>query len=110
MKSLLFKRKNVVEICMADLKPDKQKLAEFLFSEFKLNSELVPEGLALNEAEAPAYSLVRMVTKFLHRKNLSNKYWVSAETNAVRINKFNHEKKTKENKHPTTASIMKHGF
>jgi len=95
---------------MADLEQDKQKLADFLLSEFKLNSKLISEGLELNADEAPAYSLVRMVTKFLHHKNLNNKYWVSAETNAVKINKFKHKKKTKENKHPTTASIMKHGF
>jgi hypothetical protein len=106
---LLFKRKSV-KVCMADLEPDKQKLAEFLLSEFKLNSKLISEGLELNADEAPAYSLVRFVTKFLHHKNLNNKYWVSAETNSVRINKFNHEKKAKENKHPTTASVMKHGF
>ena len=110
MESLLFKRKSVVKVCMADLEPDKQKLAEFLLSEFKLNSKLISEGLELNADEAPAYSLVRMVTKFLHHKNLNNKYWVSAETNALRIHKFKHEKKAKENKHPTTASIMKHGF
>lgn len=95
---------------MTALDSEKAELAEFLLAENKLNSKITTEGLELNMDDVQAYSLVRMVTKFLHRKNLSNKYWVSADNNSVRINEFKHDKKSKENKHPVSPSIMKHGF
>ncbi len=95
---------------MPDLESEREKLAGFLLSQFKLNSTITREGLELNLDDVPTYSLARMVTKFVHHQNLSNKYWVSAEINVVKINKFKHEKKAKENKHPVTPSIMKHGF
>jgi len=95
---------------MAALDSEKRKLADYLLSEYKLNSNITIEGLELNMDDVQAYSLVRMVTKFLHHKNLSNKYWVSADNNSVKINEFKHEKKSKENKHPVSPSIIKHGF
>jgi hypothetical protein len=107
---LLFKHKNVVKVYMQDLESEREKLAIYLQSKFKLTSKLTREGLELNMDDAPNYSALTMVTKFIHDKNLSNKYWVSSENNKVKINKFKHDKKEKENKHPTTPSIIKHGF
>ncbi len=110
MKVLLFKRKNVVKVYMPDLESEKEKLADFLGSQFKLASKITSEGLELNIDDVPTYSLIIMVTKFIRHKNLSNKYGASAENNVVKINRFKHEKKAKENKHPVTPSIIKHGF
>jgi hypothetical protein len=107
---LLFKRKSTVKVYMTALDSEKGKLADYLLSEYKLNSNITSEGLELNMDYVQAYSLVRMVTNFLHHKNLSNKFWVSADNNSVKVNEFKHGKKAKENKHPVTPSIMKHGF
>jgi len=95
---------------MKDLDSEKENLAAFLHNQFALESSITAEGLELKTDNVETYSVVRMVTKFIHHKNLSNKYWVSAENNVVKINKFTHEKKAKENKHPVTPSMIKHGW
>jgi hypothetical protein len=110
VNGLLFKHKSIVKVHMADLESEKEKLGEFLLNQFKLASKITTAGLELNMDNVPTYSAVIMVTKFIRHKNLSNKYWVSAENNVVKINKFKRQKKTKENKHPVTPSIIKHGF
>ena len=105
---MLFKHKSTVKVHMADLFSEKEKLATFLLQEFKLNSKETSYGLELDNV--PTFSLVKMVTKYLQHNNLNNKYWVSAENHEIKINRFKHEKKAKENKHPITPSIIKHGF
>ncbi len=107
---MLFKRKRIVKVRMRELDSEKENLAKFLLSQSKLTSTITSDGLELNMEEVPTYSLARMVTKFLHNKNLSNTYFVDVDNNVVRINRFKHENKVKKNKHPTTPSIMKHGF
>jgi hypothetical protein len=54
--------------------------------------------------------LARMVTKFVYRKNLNSTHWVTVENNVVKINRFKNQKKAKKNMHPTTPSIIKHGW
>lgn len=93
---MLFKHKNVVKVDLGDLDAEKANLANFLHSQFKLNSSITPKGLELNMEEVPAYSLVRMVTKFLHHKNLNSTHWASMENNVVKINKFKLTAKKKE--------------
>ncbi len=110
VKDLLFKHKNVVKVDMADLDGEKERLANFLRSQFKLNSTVASEGLELNMDDVSTFALARMVTKFVYRKNLNSTHWVTVENNVVRINKFKHQKKEKKNKHPTTASTIKHGW
>ena len=95
---------------MGDLDTEKENLAKFLQSQFKLESSLTSEGLELKTDNVETYSVVNMVTKFIHHKNINNKYWVSADNNVVKINKFKHEKKEKENKHPVMPSTIKHGW
>jgi hypothetical protein len=51
-----------------------------------------------------------MVNKFVYRKNLNGTHWVEVKNNVVKINRFKKEKKAKVNKHPTTASTIKHGW
>jgi hypothetical protein len=70
VEDLLFKHKSIVKVDMADLDGDKEKLADFLNSQFKLNSSITPKGLELNMEDVPTYSLARMVKKFVYHKNL----------------------------------------
>ena len=107
---MLFKHKSTVKVDMADLDGEKENLANFLLSQFKLNSLITPRGLELNMEDVPTYALSRMVNKFVYRKNLNGSHWVAVENNVVKINRFKHEKKAKINKHPTTASTIKQGW
>jgi hypothetical protein len=100
VEDLLFKHKSIVKVDMADLDGDKEKLADFLNSQFKLNSSITPKGLELNMEDIPTYSLAIMVKKFIYHKNLNSTHWVTAENNVVKINKFkgNTQKKVKNKK------------
>ena len=101
---------SVVKVNMTDLDGEKENLANFLLSQFKLNSSITPGGLELNMEDVSTYALARSVNKFVYRKNLNRTHWVTVENNVVKINRFNNQKKAKKNKHPTTASIIKHGW
>jgi hypothetical protein len=99
-----------VKVDMADLDGEKENLANFLHSQFGLNSSITTEGLKLNMEEVSTYALARRVNKFVYRKNLNSTHWVTVENDVVKINRFKHEKKEKKNKHPVTASTIKHGW
>jgi len=100
----------VVKVDMGDLDGEKENLSNFLRSQFKLNSAITREGLELNMDDVSTFALARNVTKFVYRKNLNSTHWVDVKNNVVKINKFKHENKTKKNKHPTTASTIRHGW
>ena len=102
MKIVLFKHKNVVKVDMADLDAEKTNLSNFLSSKYKLNSTMTPKGLELNMEDLQTYSVVMMVKKFIHHKNLSSTHGVNAENNVVKIYKFKGAAKKKE-KHDKTA-------
>jgi hypothetical protein len=85
-----------VKVDMADLDGEKESLANFLLSKFKINSSITPKGLDLNMDECPTYSLAIMVKKFIYHKNLNSTHWVTAENNVVKINKFKGNSKKKE--------------
>ena len=95
---------------MADLDGEKENLANFLRSQFGLNSSVVREGLELKMEDVSTYALARDVNKFVYRKNLNGTHWVNVKNNMVIINRFKHKKEAKKNKHPTTASTIKHGW
>ena len=100
----------VVRVEMGDLDEEKENLADFLRSQFKLNSSIIREGLELNMDDVSTYALARNVTKFVYRKNLNGTHWVDVKNNVVKINRFAHKKEVKKNKHPTTPSTIKHGW
>jgi hypothetical protein len=93
---LLFKHKGFVKVEMADLDSEKESLANFLLSKFKLNSSVTPKGLDLNMDDVPTYSLAIMVKKFVYHKNLNSTHWVTVENNVVKINRFKFTDKKKE--------------
>jgi hypothetical protein len=99
-----------VKVEMNDLDSEKESLANFLHKHFKLDSSLNQLGLELNGANVSTYELSRMVTKFVNSKGLNRTHWVNVEGNAVKINRFKQQNKEKKNKHPVTASVIKHGW
>ncbi len=98
---MLFKHKSTVKVDMADLDAEKTNLAAFLSSEYKLTSSVTSKGLELHDVET--YSLVTMVKKFVHHKNLSSTHGVNAENNVVKIYRFKGTAKKKE-KHNKNAA------
>jgi hypothetical protein len=96
VKDLLFKHKSLVKVDMADLDSEKENLANFLRSQFKLNSSITPGGLELNMEDVSTYALARMVNKFVYHKNLNSTHWVTVENNVVKINRFKGTTKKKE--------------
>ncbi len=100
---MLFKHKSVVKVDMGDLDAEKTILADYLNSQFKLNSSINSRGLELNMEDVQTYSLVTMVKKFIYHKNLNTTHWVNAENNVVKINRFKGTAKKKE-KHEKGAS------
>jgi hypothetical protein len=96
VEDLLFKHKSVVKVDMADLDGEKENLANFLHSHFKLNSSITLKGLELNMDDASTFSLARMVNKFVYHKNLNSTHWVTVENNVVKINRFKGTTKKKE--------------
>ena len=101
---------SVVKVDMGDLDGEKENLANFLHSQFRLNSLITPIGLELKMEDVSTYTLARRVNKFVYRKNLNGTHWVTVENNVVKINRFKHQKEAKKNKHPVTASTIKHGW
>ena len=106
----MSKSQDHVKVEMNDLDGEKDSLSNFLQKHFKLNSSLNQEGLELNGAEVSTYELLRMVNKFVNSKGLNRTHWVNVEGNAVKINRFRQQNKEKKNKHPVTASVIKHGW
>jgi translation initiation factor IF-3 len=99
---MLFKHKTSVKVDMADLDTEKTNLSQFLSSEYKLNSTITPKGLELNTEDTQISSVLIMVKKFIHNKNLSSTHGVNAENNTIKIYKFKGTAKKKE-KHDKTA-------
>jgi hypothetical protein len=106
----MFKSQSRIKVEMNDLDSEKESLANFLQKHFKLNSSLNQQGLELNGADISTYELLRMVNKFVNSKGLNRTHWVNVEGNVVKINRFKQQNKEKKNKHPVTASIIKHGW
>ena len=106
----MFKSKSPVKVEMNDLDSEKESLANFLRKHFKLNSSLNQQGLELNGADVSTYELLRMVNKFVNSKGLNRTHWANVEGNMVKINRFKQQKQEKRNRHPVTASTIKHGW
>ncbi|MGO8806487.1 MAG: hypothetical protein ACLQO7_07775 [Candidatus Bathyarchaeia archaeon] len=106
----MSKSHNPVRVEMPDLDDEKDSLANFLQKHFKLKSVIISDGLQLDGAEVSTMELQRMVTKFVNSKKLNSSHWAAVDGNAVKIRRFNHKKEEKKNKHPQTASTIKHGW
>ena len=106
----MSKSQSPVRVEMNDLDGEKESLANFLHKHFKLDSSLNQQGLELNGADVSTYELLRMVSKFVNSKGLNRTHWVNVEGNAVKINRFKHDKKEKKNRHALTPSTIKHGW
>ena len=109
---LLFgNKKDKLQVDLGDLKNEKDHLTSFLRSTLK-QAELTPEDnkVLVDSRHLTAEDLQRVVTKFVYRRNLNGTHWVSLEKETVKINRFKHPKKIKENKNPVAPAKITHGW
>jgi hypothetical protein len=101
---VLFGRKNKLQVDLGDLENEIDNLSSFLKS--NLNVDFVSgKGNLFSDSEKVApQELQKIVTKFLHRRNLSSSHWASLEGSIVKINKFKIEKKKPEKQHKKNSS------
>ena len=109
-RNMLFKRKTSLVVNMRAMESERESLADFLRSHFRLHSSLGSDGLELSSEDVSPSELTRMVTKFVYHKNLNSTYYVTSENNVVKINRFKPQKKVHKNKNPVTASTIRHGW
>lgn len=107
---MFFKHNDELKVDLGDLQSEKENLSIFLRSHFKIDSSPSREGLKLNVEDVSPQELERIVNKFVYHRNLNSTHWVALERNVVKISRFKHPKKTKENKNPVSPSIITHGW
>lgn len=96
-QALLFRHKDYqLQVDLGDLQGEKEKLADFLSSRFKINATATGEGLKVNHEDASLKELKKAVNKFIYHRNLNGTHYVSLETNIVKINRFKSSKKKSE--------------
>ena len=110
IKKMLFKNSKLLRVDVGDLQSEKENLSDFLRSHFKVVSSLNNEGLELNDEDVSPQELERMVNKFVYHRNLNITHYVALEKNVVKINRFEHSKKIRENKNPRSPAIIAHGW
>jgi len=82
----------VLKVDIGDLKDQKENLADFLRTQFSLDSSVTPKGLRIKLEKGSNHSLTKMVNKFVYRKKLNNTHWVTVENNTVKIKRFSQKK------------------
>ena len=89
----MFGVSRVFKVDIGDLENEKENLANFLRTQFRLNSSLTRKGLELKMEEGSTQTVTRMVNKFVYRKNLNRTHCVTVEKNVVKISRFKKQKK-----------------
>lgn len=107
---MLLERKSLVKVDLAELEEEKQNIVKFLNSQFKLNATANWEGFEFGDEEVSSQMLARLINKYIYRKNLNRTYWVTVDSDKVKIKKFQAIKKEKKNKHPYTAATIRTGW
>ena len=93
----------VFKVDIGDLENEKENLANFLRSQFRLNSSITRKGLELKLEDGSASTVTRMINKFVYHKTLNRTHYVTAEKNVVRITRF---RKKKENRWGALTKIF----
>ena len=108
---MLFLRGNKkLKVDLGELKDECEALSSFLSSKLKINVTSNDNKIFVDSNSSLSNELKRLVNKFVYRRRLNHKYWVTLEGDVVKVNKFKRfEKKKKEEKGPIPSTI-KHGW
>jgi hypothetical protein len=100
-----------LEVDLGELKDKEEVLSGFLRSSLKVDVASRGDKLSIDSEKLSLQELSRVVNKFIYHQNLNNKYWVTLEGSAVKINKFKGAEKRPERKKKTTPpSTITHGW
>jgi len=108
---LFLSRKRKLTVDLGELKDERESLSNFLCS--KLKVDVTPSGnkVLVDSENLSSKELKRLVSKFVYRRNLMNKYWVELKSGGVKINKFKRaEKHEKRKEKGTPPSTVRHGW
>jgi len=107
----LFLRKKKLKVDLGELEDERESLSSFLRSKLKVDVTSSGNKMLIDSENLSSEELKRLVTKFLYRRNLMNKYWVALESGVVKINKFKRAEKNEERKKKgTPPSTVRHGW
>lgn len=98
-QTLLFKHKDhQLKVDLGDLQDEKEKLANFLHSQLKVEANPYKQGLIIKPEDISPPELKKAVNKFIYHQNLNGTHWVSLEMYVIKINRFKSNKKKAEPK------------
>ena len=103
---MIFGHKNKLQIDLADLQDEKDRLSSFLQTNLSVGLKWSQNKIVVDSETLSPQELQRAVTKFVYHRNLNGTHWVSVEDGTVRINRFKNiakkpEKKKKSSSHQT---------
>jgi hypothetical protein len=104
VEPMLFGHKNKLQVDLGDLEEEQDRLSIFLKSNLDVDFVSSKGKLSSDSEKIEPQELQKLVTKFLHRRNLNSSHWVSLEGSVVKINRFKSEKKKPEKQHKKTTS------
>jgi len=108
---LFRRRKRKLRVDLGELEEERETLSNFLRTKLKVDINSSGNKVLVDSESIPPKELKRLVNKFVHRRNLMNKYWVALEKDVVKINKFKRpEKNEKRKSKATPPSTIKHGW
>jgi hypothetical protein len=110
LNTFFFRNKDKLQVDLGDLQNQAENLSSFLRSNLKSEVTANRNKLTVNQEGLTPQKLQKAVNKFVYHQNLNSTHWVSIDGNVVKINRFKHTKKTKENKNPVSPSIITHGW
>jgi hypothetical protein len=96
---LLFGHKNRLQVDLGDLQTEKETLVSFLKSNLNAPVTISDHKIILDSEKISVLELQRIVTKYVHRHNLSRTHWVSIKDRTVQINRFKGGSEKKKEKH-----------
>jgi hypothetical protein len=101
---MLFGHKNRLQVELGDLENEQEHLSSFLKLNLKVEFEASKGKFLFNSEKVSPQELQKIVTKFLHKRNLNGSHWASLEGSVVKINKFKSESKKPEKQHKKGSS------
>ncbi len=108
---MFLRRKRKLTVDLGELKDEIESLSNFLRSKLKVDVTSTGNRVLVDSENLSSKELKRLVTKFLYRRNLMNKYWVELKSGGVKVNKFKRsEKHEKRKKKGTPPSTVRHGW
>jgi hypothetical protein len=96
---------------LSELEDEIESLSNFLRSKLKVEVTSTGKKMLIDSENLSSKELKRLVTKFLYRRNLMNKYWVALKGDVVKINRLKRsEKHEKRRGKGTPPSTIRHGW